>query len=152
MKKETVKNSIIVILVVVLLVLIPQKSKVIYIHEEPNISRPIIMDYGGCENGRCILIIYNNGTKKVMCRDILVYRDGHFYGHLNDFKDAYGQKCSYIQPKKYVRLVTPDLCNRTEKISIRTNFTDSLINDDHLYSEYVSSYLCIMNEYNKTKI
>ncbi len=147
------KDAIIIILLIMVLVLIPShRVEKIYVEKEANISRPLIADFGGCNNGNCILIIYNNGTKRIKCNQIKLYRDGKFYSNIADFKDIYGQPCDYIDPKKYIKLKTPNLCQGVEKITIKSNFTSSIIQDERLYSMYVSNYLCLEKEYNKTKI
>ena len=149
--KINIEGVIILVLLVLMLIVANKPEKTVLVY--PNISKPVIIDFGGCTNGTCVLLVYNNGTKTVRCNQISVYADKKFYGTLNNFKDPYGQRCDYIQPKKYVRLVTPDLCaGGTEKVIIESNFTDSIVPDNHLYSMYISSFLCATLQYNKTSI
>jgi len=147
-----IERIIIILLIILLLISLSHNEKKIYIYHDFNISKPIIVDFGGCTKNGCILLLYNNGTKTVKCKNIKLYRDGKFYSTLDKLSDIYGQPCDYIQPNRFIRLKTPNLCQDVEKITIKSNFTDSLINDDRLYSFYISNYLCIEHQYNKTKL
>ncbi len=146
------KDAVIAVLIVFVILLIPPREKIVYVKKEINISKPLIADFGGCSDSGCILLVFNNGTKRIECESIKLYRDGKFYTTLDKFPDIYGQACDYIDPKKYIRLRTENLCDGTEKLTIVTNFTDSLIPDERLLSFYVSNYLCLEHQYNRTNI